>query len=311
MKKYVWITGVQGFIGSALSKHLSRHGFIVGGVGSGEWTNKEALEYGVDFFVCAKVTDTALDTLKEKSGVIPDAIYHLAGGSSVGLSIENPQKDFLNTVESTSRLIEWLRKNAPDTHLFYASSAAVYGGEYSGAITESYTTHPYSPYGWHKRMAEMLLESYHESFNLKYTILRLFSVYGEGLHKQLIWDTCKKLANHDAQITFGGTGNELRDWIYIDDVVKVFYQAFEGRLDMPKVLNVASGNFISVSDIVQLVIRCWGEECVYQFSGMSRKGDPMNLVADISLLNKLVMNPEIDLEKGMSNTVLWYKRYLT
>ena len=310
MSKVVWITGVQGFIGAALSKYLSNQGVKVAGLGSGSWTDDDAREQGVDYFVSDRISENSLNALKEKSGSIPDAIYHLAGGSSVGLSFVNPEEDFINTVGSTSCVVEWIRQNAPDTYLLYASSAAVYGGGYAKAIDESAETHPYSPYGWHKRMAEMVLESYQENFNLKYISLRLFSVYGEGLCKQLIWDTCNKLVKNEGQITLGGKGDELRDWIYIDDVIHVLYKAFENRFVMPNVVNVASGTPISVADIIALVIKSWGEDYSYSFSGESRKGDPKSLVAGISLLKSLNLSPATTIETGLLKTVLWYKSYL-
>jgi len=310
MGKNMWITGVQGFIGSALSRHLSAAGIEVAGIGSGRWSETQAKENGVSYFVNSKISVESLDELRAKTGKAPDVIFHLAGGSSVGYSLINPDEDFVSTVNSTSFVLEWLRRRSCDTHMIYASSAAVYGGGYSDAIAESDPAHPYSPYGWHKRMAEMLLDSYRESYGLSCTVLRLFSVYGEGLQKQLIWDVCRKLANGKTNIELGGTGKELRDWVHVDDVVSILRKVVERREEVPDIINIASGTGTPVADVVSMIMKCWCGDCTYGFSGEVRKGDPENLVADISLLKKMEIDSQVSISDGLLKTVDWYKNHL-
>ena len=100
------------------------------------------------------------------------------GGSSVGLSLQNPLDDFTRTVETTARLLEWTRIHAAEAKIVAVSSAAVYGGGHSRPIPESAPIRPYSPYGHHKSMMEALCRSYGENFGLRDAIVRLFSVYG-------------------------------------------------------------------------------------------------------------------------------------
>ena len=149
----------------------------------------------------------------------PSTIFHLAGGSSVGLSIAQPYEDFSRTVASTARLLEWLRGSATDCRLIVASSAAVYGAESQRAdLRWTPQPVPMSPYGQHKLMMEQLCRSYAVTFGLRSTVARLFSVYGPNLRKQLLWDMCSRLQAGERTLVLGGTGAEVRDWIDVRDV---------------------------------------------------------------------------------------------
>jgi UDP-glucose 4-epimerase len=124
----------------------------------------------------------------------PAGIFHFAGGSSVGAAFASPHEDFKRTVGSTAELLEWARQHSPDTPLVAVSSAAVYGAGHEGPIAEDARLNPYSPYGTHKLMMEELCRSYAINFGLPLMLPRLFSVFGPELKKQLLWDTCSKLA---------------------------------------------------------------------------------------------------------------------
>ncbi len=119
---------------------------------------------------------------------LPDAVIHLAGGSLVGPSIANPGEDFRRTVQAMQHLLEWLRLANPAARVVVASSAAVYGDGHMQPISETAAYAPTSPYGTHKAMAEMLCRSYGRQYGMQIALVRLFSVYGPGLRKQLIWD---------------------------------------------------------------------------------------------------------------------------
>ena len=70
----------------------------------------------------------------------------------------------------------------------------------------------------HKLMMEQVCRSYGAAFGLRTIVARLFSVYGLGLRKQLLWDLCKKLSEEGSSVQLGGTGEELRDWVDVGDV---------------------------------------------------------------------------------------------
>ena len=92
----IWITGARGFIGRYLSKQLSKSGSYTIGIGNGEQLVNEKEEWGLKKFVKHPISQVNLDKIAEQEGE-PDAIFHLAGGSSVGSSFLDPSEDFQRT----------------------------------------------------------------------------------------------------------------------------------------------------------------------------------------------------------------------
>ena len=206
--KTVWVTGAHGFLGRNLCRYLSGHDFCVIGIGHGHWKPGEAQAWGVSQWFFSEVHLAALYDIGAKTDK-PQAIFHIAGGSSVPLSLENPYLDYQRTVGTTIDVLEFARLNSPETKIIYPSSAAVYGSINKDRISEKTPLKPVSPYGVHKKIAEYLCLSYGQHFSIATSVVRLFSVYGIGLRKQLLWDACSKLSRNE--VTFFGTGHETRD----------------------------------------------------------------------------------------------------
>lgn len=306
----VWITGAKGFIGRHLSRHLSKHDYLVLGIGHGTWPSEIAIQDGISYWVNGEIEDSNLWQLLDRSGK-PDIIFHLAGGSSVGFSIQSPKEDFYRTVVSTATLLEWIRLFTPETKSIIVSSAAVYGNAAKHPIPEIGHYTPYSPYGFHKRTLELLCESYAQNFGLQMTIVRLFSIYGPGLYKQLIWDLCCRMTKSPSQLKMQGTGKELRDWLYIEDTVKILTTVARSQTQPFAIINGGTGQGICVADVVRQVCQAWHLSPQIFFSGEERLGDPQQLVADITELQRLGINIEYTLEKGVDAYVKWFKSQIS
>lgn len=304
----VWITGAHGFIGRHLAARLSGQGHRVYGLGHGVWPELEASKWGLSGWVNADINAPNLDSLSAVSGK-PDWLFHLAGGSTVGVSFANPLEDFTRTVTTTAYLLDWLRTHATKCSIVAASSAAVYGSEFNGNIPESAVTKPYSPYGHHKLMMEQLCQAYSDNFGLKTVVVRLFSVYGPWLRKQLLWDLCSKLATGVDTIQLGGTGDERRDWTDIGDVVRLLELSATFADDRSLVLNGGTGVPTTVREIAQLVKSAWSTKTQLSFSGDGRPGDPFSLVSDSQHIKKLGFDWQIDVVAGIRSYVNWFKKY--
>jgi UDP-glucose 4-epimerase len=143
----VWITGAAGFMGRYLARALADAGQVVHGIGHGALTDSEKQRLGLRTWLNGEIDATNLNALAAHG--LPSKVFHLAGGSSVGLSIAQPLEDFSRNVVSTARLLEWLRGASPESLLVAVSSAAVYGADHHGPISESTSPTPMSPYGMH------------------------------------------------------------------------------------------------------------------------------------------------------------------
>jgi UDP-glucose 4-epimerase len=307
------VTGARGFIGRHLSRHLAAHGWRVSGLGHGHWPEAEARRWGVSHWVNGGVSSANLDALCAVTGT-PTTVFHLAGGSSVGAAIAHPREDFDRTVTTTADLLEWLRRFAPEAGLVAVSSAAVYGAGHDGLISEDANLRPYSPYGHHKLMMESLCRSYGASFGTRAVVGRLFSVYGPGLNKQLLWDICSRLQGGATALILGGSGQELRDWIAAEDVVCALERLAGLAEPAVPAFNVGTGQATAVRDVAALVLKAWSSSTgqpvpALSFSGQSRPGDPFSLLADVGRLGALPFAAMHDLELGLKRYVAWFLQY--
>lgn len=304
----IWITGAHGFIGRHLARSLASQGHAVAGIGYGAWPQAEAMRWGVSIWINGEISASNLGQMRQMAGP-PDRIFHLAGGSSVGAAFASPQEDFTRTVVSTAQLLEWLRQHAPTAQMAAISSAAVYGAGQDNPIDETVRPAPVSPYGTHKLMMEDLCRSYATHFGMKVILPRLFSVYGIHLKKQLLWDLCSKLSA-GGKVELGGTGNELRDWTDIRDIVQALDQAVCLASPLAPVLNLATGQATSVREVAAIVVQNWAEAdapAQIQFSGLCRPGDPFSLVANVDRMHAQGIQCAIPVTQGVAEYVDWFR----
>ena len=214
-EKHAIVTGASGFLGRHVAKVFSENGFHVTGLGHGAWSRNEWQAWGLSEWHVCDITIGNLSTYVDQ----PDVIIHCAGSGSVGYSMTHPMQDFEKTVTTSLSVLEFLRLHFPETSFIYPSSAAVYGIVEKLPIRESAPLNPISPYGVHKRIVEEICSSYSNHFRIPIAIARFFSIYGPPLRKQLLWDTCRKVTKND--LTFYGTGKEVRDWIHVSDAARL------------------------------------------------------------------------------------------
>lgn len=310
----ILITGAHGFIGKHLSSYLSNAGYNVFGLGHGSWSKVDALNWGVKNWMRG---DVQIDNLRKIcSQEKPEIIFHLAGGATVSDGQKNPDQDFFKNVTSTSELLEWIRRDTPISKLVVASSASVYGQGFDGPVSENSICEPYSTYGKNKKKMELMCQFYKKKYNLNIKIARLFSVYGAELKKQLLWDICIRLKKMETPLILGGTGNESRDWIYIDDLVNILASIGLNNLKMKNefIVNIGTGIGKTIKEIAEIVLFNWNKQmnlstkCKIEFSGISRPGDPFSLVADTSRLSKLGLSYKMTPKMGINLYVNWFQK---
>ena len=303
----IWITGAQGFIGKHLTRHLSQQNHQISGIGHGAYLPETTKQAHITHWINGDIEATNLQQLLEKSGQ-PATIYHLAGGSSVGLSLQTPAEDFRRSVVSTAALLEWIRSSTPQTKLVISSSAAIYGDTPAAIIPEEGTYTPYSPYGFHKKASELLCTSYAQNFGLNIAIVRLFSIYGPGLRKQLLWDLSCRLQKSPTTLELHGTGNEIRDWLYIQDAIEILVAASIAASPEPFIVNGGTGQGTCVREVATLLSQKMTPGVELKFSGQQRIGDPFSLVANTTRLQTLHYTPQYNLDSGLDNYVSWFRK---
>lgn len=240
--------------------------------------------------------------LVERAGA--DAIVNCSGAASVPASFEAPYRDYtLNTLR-IAQLLEAIRVSRRATRLVHLSSAAVYGNPTSFPIRESEVGIPLSPYGWHKRQAELICEEYSRTHGIETISLRIFSAYGPGLRKQIFWDVFQK-SLRSGTVELFGTGEETRDFIYIDDLALAIERVLEHATFDGRTVNTASGIAVPIRQAVTVLLDHLGSGCTPRFSGTARRGDPTHWEADIGYLRSLGFQPRFDINSGLQRTARW------
>ena len=298
MKKTVLITGAAGFIGSHVAAEYAKRGMRVIGLGRSDWTDWQG--HGIAEWHRCEIT---LDSLVECGGT-PDVIVHCAGGSSVGFSVQAPYQDFLQTVQVTAQVLEFMRLHARHAKFVYPSSAAVYGEVKKLPISEETALQPISPYGVYKQMAESLCQLYARQYHLSMSIVRLFSIYGEGLRKQLLWDACNKLSKGESE--FYGTGEEVRDWLHVQDATNLLVLAAEYASPACPTLNGGMGEGVYVKDLLQYLSEQLGLSIKPQFSSLAKAGDPNAYVADMAIAKQWGWSPQTKWRSGVAHFAQWF-----
>jgi UDP-glucose 4-epimerase len=297
----VLVTGAFGFVGRHVARAAAREGYTVRGIGHGSWTRAEWREWGLGDW---HPSDVTLDAIVSYAGE-PDIIVHCAGSGSVGFSMSHPAQDFDRTVVTTRDVLEYVRLHRPTAKVVLPSSASVYGDVQTLPIGIDAPLRPVSPYGVHKQMAEELALVYARHFGISIAIVRLFSVYGVGLRKQLLWDACTKLSR--GPVNFGGTGTETRDWLHVEDAARLLLAAGRAVLPGRPIINGAAGNGVPIRWIIETIANTLGSVGNVQFSGISRPGDPLHFVADVSQAHALGWRAERTLEEELARYVEWFR----
>ena len=302
------VTGASGFLGTSMTTLLLSHGYQVITI---DRIRPPSIP-GIYSIVGNLATLNLASCIPRRNYV---ACFHFAGASSVPSSFDDPFCDFTSSTPGILNLIIFLSKNNPCCKLIVASSAAVYGNPITLPIRESCTLMPISPYGIHKLVIENLCEHYSRLFNIPISIMRIFSAYGAGHQKQLLWDTSMKLYKASCvgieTISMWGTGNETRDFIHVNDVARaaLSISQFDSR-HLFETFNVAAGIQSRIVDIVNLLCKIWGNGQRPIFGGEARIGDPTRWCADISYLRQHGFIHSVLLEDGIHDFALWAKRYL-
>jgi UDP-glucose 4-epimerase len=296
------VLGGAGFIGRHVSRQLANNGYTVHAVGHGSWEAAERARWGVDRWVA---TDINTASLQEAAGSdVPSVLVHCGGSGTVSHSYQAPASDFSRSVDTTLSGLEFARSYRKPPCFVLASSAAVYGNQGELDMHEGLAPNPISPYGYHKLIAEQLCASYSRFFGVRTRVVRLFSVYGEGLCKQLLWDAMKKFGRGES--TFFGSGDEIRDWIHVEDAARLLALA-AAWIDAPH--GIFNGGHVKATtrQVLSLLATAAQSLSVPTFSGEIHEGNPRHLTACTQLArDQLGFECSVDLEDGLKRYAHWF-----
>ena len=318
--KNILITGGLGFIGSSLAHKLVAYGANVtildnfNPLYGGNLYNIREIQEKVNLVINDVRNSEIVLTLVEKT----DIIFHLAAQVSYIDSLNIPFEDLDINARSTMNILELCRKYNPKAKIIFSSSRMVYGKVEKPLITENCETNPLSLYGIHKLTSEKYLLMYYKDFNIPFTVLRLTNPYGPRQqvkhNKYSLIGWFIRQAMEEKVIKIYGDGQQLRDYIYIDDIVDAIIQSAASEKAVGEIVNVGSGQSTKFCDMVKTVLDVVqkGSMEYIPWPANYEKVETGDISVDISKLKKITSwHPEHSLRDGIINTFEYYNRNLS
>jgi UDP-glucose 4-epimerase len=296
------ITGAAGFLGSALANRLAWEGHQVRGLDDLSTGDPKVLHADV-LFTRGDVNDRPkLWTLLQDV----DCVYHLAARVSVPESINYPREYNAVNVGGTVSLMEAMR-DVGVHRVVFVSSGAVYGDQSAQPLKENGVPSPHSPYAVSKLAAEYYVSTIGDLWGIETVSLRVFNAYGPGQH--LPASHPPAIPNLLRQAVRGGTlvvhgsGNQTRDYVFVDDVVDASVAAATAPGLDNQVINVGSGKETSVRELARLVLEVTGSQAEVVYSPRTDPG-VSRMCADLTLAaERLGYQPRVSLTEGLQQTL--------
>lgn len=321
-KRYL-ITGGAGFIGFYLSKVLLEKGAEVTGLDNlndyYEVSLKEdrlaiLQKYPQYHFVKADLADkeAVLQIFEDFS---PQIVVNLAAQAGVRYSIDNPDAYIQSNIVGFFHVLEGCRYY-PVEHLVFASSSSVYGGNKKVPFsTKDRVDKPVSLYAATKKSNELMAYSYSKLYSIPLTGLRFFTVYGPMGRPDMAYFKFAKKIMADEPIQIYNNGDMLRDFTYIDDIIK----GIENILGNPplqdengaiyKIYNIGNNKPEKLMDYIAVLERCLGREAKKEYLPM-QPGDVYETYADVQdLMDDYGFKPSTTIEEGLGKFAQWFLRY--
>jgi len=334
--KYL-ITGGCGFLGSNLASEVLRRGeeliifdnlYRSGSAKNLDWL-KEQGEFKFIYGDIRNREDIERVILQEK----PNVIFHLAGQVAMTTSLQNPRLDFEVNALGTFNLLDAVRKFSPDSVVIYSSTNKVYGNlewvryeetktryialDFPDGFPETISLDFHSPYGCSKGAADQYMLDYSRMFGIRTVVFRHSSMYGTrqfatydqgwiGWFCQKALET--KLGLLKVPFTISGNGKQVRDILYIDDVVDLYFKAIENIYKVKgEAFNIGGGveNSLSLLELFDILEKELGIQLNYS-NLPSRGSDQKVFIANLKKIHSFVdWQPQISKEKGIRKMVEW------
>jgi UDP-glucose 4-epimerase len=291
----VLVTGGAGFVGSHIAAALVEDNRVrvLDDLSGGR---RERVPDGTELIV----GDVADEDARARAMDGVDLVFHEAALVSVARSVETPVATEETNVGTTLELLEDAR--AADARVVFASSAAVYGHPESVPVSECHPTAPASPYGTSKLAADQYVRLYADLYDLPTVALRYFNVYGPGQpggDYSGVVATFREQARAGDPITVHGDGQQTRDFVHVDDVVRANLLAATTD-EVGRAFNVGSGDAVTIAELAERIRAAAGTDSpIVTVDG--RPGDIQHSRADTrSAREALGFEAAVSLEQGLA-----------
>lgn len=330
----ILVTGVAGFIGSAVAAYLLERGDEVIGVDNYNDYYEPSLKHAriKNIVDNARFTSLHVD-IADRDAIYevfsqhkPDRVVHMAAQAGVRYSIENPLAYIDSNIVGFAHILEGCRHGAVK-HLVYASSSSVYGANRAMPFSvDQNVDHPLSMYAASKKSNELMAHSYSHLYDLPTSGLRFFTVYGPWGRPDMALFKFTKAILENEPIKIFNYGKHKRDFTYIDDIVEGVIRVLDhvakpnlewsGETPDPasslapwRIYNIGNSSPVELMEYVDALEKALGCEAKKELLPM-QPGDMPDTYADVEeLVKQISYKPTTEVTAGVQKFVDWYRGY--
>jgi len=290
----VLILGSEGFVGNNLVDGLSKNHQVLCAdlVPTSNHSNYNEFD----------ITDlSSVEKIVKDVDVVIDLVAHSLV-SSLDETIDNAKINILGLLN----VLESCRKNGIKKIIFTSASSLI-GIPNSEKVSETHPAIPKTAYGITKLASEHYLRLYNELYGINYVIFRFFNIYGPYQKNGLIPTLYNRIIN-DQPLTVFGKGDQIRDYVFIEDIISFFDKAISSSQTCNKIFNMGTGKGTTIIKIIEILSKALeiNPKIVYQ---SERPGEIGNFVADTSQLNLDFQKiPSTSVDVGIQKTIEWLKK---
>ena len=306
--KAILITGGAGFIGQNLVKYFQKkYKIIVIDNLSSKGVSKNYL-FNRKKIIFLKKNISNMSNFYKLKNIKIDYVIHAAANFANENSIINPNKDLKTNILGTLNVLEFCRKNNVKKFI-YLSSSCVYGENL--VAKENLIVNPSeTPYAISKYSAELYVDFYKNFYNLNTSIVRVFNTYGPGEISHKFRNVIPRFidnALNNKDLTITGTGNETRDFTFIDDLMKTIELIINSK-KMPEIINSCTGKKTKIKSLAKLIIILTKSKSKISYSSLRNWDKVRNRLGSNLKLKKISrIKNFISLKNGLKKTIEWYK----
>lgn len=299
------VTGGAGFIASHVVDAYIERGHDVTVVDDLSSGLRENVSPRAELIVADLREKRTVDALRGRRF---DLVNHHAAQIDVRVSVADPAADAELNVVATLRLFQTMIEEGVKRLVFASSGGAAYGEPHSAPQNEQHPVNPLSPYGCAKLAVDQYLGFFRKVHGVKAVSLRYGNVYGPRQRKDGEAGVVAIFAGAllDGQkVRINGTGEQTRDYVFVEDVVRANMAASE--LDLDGIFNVGTGVETSVNDLYAAITRALGTDAAAEY-GPPKAGEQMRSVLDGTRLRTAAKLPEpAGIDEGLRRTVEWLR----
>lgn len=314
--KNVFVTGGTGFLGSYLVKKLVNYGANVT-VLVRDYVPQSNIYIGEEYKKVTAVHGTLEDYLlieRTLGEYEIDTVFHLAAQAIVGVANRNPLGTFISNIEGTWNILEASRKSPLIKQVIVASSDKAYGDQEVLPYDENMPLQGKHPYDVSKSCADLIAQTYYETYKLPVCITRCGNLYGGGdlNFNRIIPQSIKSILNKEAPV-IRSDGSFIRDYFYIEDAVDAYINLAEKVVDLNlggQAFNFSNEIQLTVLELVNKILGIMGSDIKPIILNQGNNEILHQYLSAKKARTVLGWSPSYTIDEGLSRTVEWYKDFL-